>query len=62
MNHQIEVTVAADGETKVEVKGAVGRQCADLTQALESALGTVTQDVRRPEFYQQAKQTQKFQQ
>jgi hypothetical protein len=58
VSEQIEVTVAADGGTKVEVKGCAGKQCGELTKALEAALGTVTQDVKKPEFYQPAKQTQ----
>lgn len=63
MPEQIEVTVAPDGETKVEVKGCpgiiLGKQCADLTKALESALGSVTSDVKKPEFYQPQTATQK---
>lgn len=62
MGVQIEVTVAVDGETKVEVIGCpsrpLGRQCADLTRALEQALGEVAEDVKKPEFYRRAHQAQ----
>ena len=58
----VEITVEEDGTTKIEVKGCTGRQCADLTRDLERALGTVTADVKKPEYFQQQKQTQQAKQ
>jgi hypothetical protein len=40
------------------VKGFAGKGCHALTAAIESALGTVTGDVKTPEYHQQAKQGQ----
>ncbi|MFW6694010.1 DUF2997 domain-containing protein [Streptomyces sp. MAR4 CNX-425] len=36
---EIEVTIAPDGTTRIEVHGVPGRGCLDLTAALEDALG-----------------------
>ncbi len=52
---QIQVEVDADGNVKVEAKGVVGQGCAALTRALEESLGRTRADVKKSEFYQQAK-------
>lgn len=52
---QIQVDVDTDGNVKVEAKGVTGQGCAALTKALEESLGRTVGDVKKPEFYQQAK-------
>lgn len=36
---EIEVFIEKDGRVRLHVRGVSGRQCLDLTQALETALG-----------------------
>ena len=51
---EIEIVISADGQVTVEVKGAVGASCTDLTRALEEALGEVEARTCKVEFYEQA--------
>lgn len=37
--HEVEVTIAPDGTTRIEVRGLTGRGCLELTAGLEQALG-----------------------
>lgn len=53
---QVIVTVDETGEVKVEAKGITGSGCKALTEAIERAIGTVSGDVKKPEFTQQANQ------
>lgn len=57
----IEVVVSSDGETTVRVSGCAGPSCADMTKAIEQALGKVTADRKTPEYYrrQEAKREQR---
>lgn len=59
----IEVTISPTGDTTVEAKGCSGPSCQSLTEAIEKAIGTTHEDVKKPEFhrpqYQQAGQQQK---
>ena len=36
---EIEVSIAPDGTTRIEVRGVSGTTCLDLTEGLEKALG-----------------------
>lgn len=47
---EILVTIRPDGSTKIDVQGACGPSCADLTRAIEQALGSVTSDVKKSEY------------
>lgn len=51
---EIIVTVDEVGEVKVEGKGFAGKSCVEATRELEQALGTVTADTKKAEFYQPA--------
>ena len=51
---EIIVNIAADGTTKVEARGVRGQGCAALTAAIEQALGKVSADVKKAEFFQSA--------
>jgi hypothetical protein len=48
----IDVTVAPNGETRIETQGFVGAQCQQATRALEAALGLVQSEQLTPDFYQ----------
>lgn len=47
---EIEIVIDDQGGVTVEVKGVKGSGCTALTKALESAIGTTTGDVKKPEF------------
>ena len=51
---EIEVVISPDGQVTLEVKGAAGPGCLDLTRALEEALGTVESRSCKTAFYEQA--------
>lgn len=53
----VTITVEEDGNAQFEVSGATGAACKELTRPLEEALGVVTNDVKKPEFYQSVKQS-----
>ena len=48
---QIVVTIDTDGNSKVEAVGFSGSGCQDATKAIEAALGGVSDDVKKPEFF-----------
>jgi Protein of unknown function (DUF2997) len=60
MAKRIEVTIDENGETTIEVHGAVGQECEALTADLEAALGKTTDRKRKREYYQR-QQTQQQQ-
>jgi hypothetical protein len=48
---KIQITLHRDGTQKVEVVGAVGAECLELTRELEKRLGTpMGERVLKPEF------------
>ncbi|MER3425255.1 MAG: hypothetical protein C4293_20540 [Nitrospiraceae bacterium] len=51
MDKVIEVVISQTGETVVKVSGCAGPSCAELTKAIEQALGRVTADRKTPEYY-----------
>jgi hypothetical protein len=61
MEPVIEVTVSPSGAVEITVSGCAGPSCADLTKAMEQALGQVTQDRKTPEYYlrQEARRVQR---
>lgn len=58
MSEQIIITVDAEANTKVEVKGHTGSGCTKLTEQLEKDLGVTSEDVKTGEYYQQAQAKQ----
>lgn len=50
MSETIEIVISPSGEVTVSVSGCIGPSCADLTKALEGALGRVTADRKLPEY------------
>lgn len=51
----INVTIK-NGKAVVEVQGAAGQGCTELTKKIEDALGTSTNSEFKPEFYVQGDQ------
>lgn len=49
---RIELTIDAKGNVTSEVFGVSGQGCQQLTKQLETALGKVTADRKKSEFYQ----------
>lgn len=49
---QIEITVAADGQVQLHVKGVKGKSCVDLTREIEQKLGQVVERRETAEYYE----------
>lgn len=47
---RIIISISKLGETEIEVVGSQGKSCLSLTDALTTALGTVTDVEFKPEF------------
>jgi hypothetical protein len=47
----IEITIAGDGSITVDAIDYQGPSCEEATAAIEAALGTVAQRLRKPEYY-----------
>jgi hypothetical protein len=51
---KIKITLHKDGTQKVEVLGAVGEECVELTRQLEQRLGAPEGErVLKPEYYEE---------
>ena len=48
----IEITVTADGESKVETSGFIGAECRDASRFIEQALGVTKREKLKSEFHQ----------
>jgi len=48
----IEITVAPDGQSKVETKGFIGPACREASKPFEQALGLRTAELLTAEFHQ----------
>ena len=54
---EIDVFIDPDGTVKVEVRGAKGRKCLDLTKGIEDALGgQIVERVHTDEFHEAEQQ------
>lgn len=52
VKQEIEFTINPDGSVGIEVKGAKGASCTELTREIEEALGIVTNRNYTSEYYQ----------
>jgi Protein of unknown function (DUF2997) len=50
----IEIMFKADGTTQIEAVGFKGKGCQQATADFEKALGQVTDDRKKPEFFQKS--------
>jgi hypothetical protein len=51
---EIEITIAPDGDVRLETHGLKGEACLEETKALEGRLGRVKSRTRTGEYYQRA--------
>ncbi|HCO21583.1 MAG TPA: hypothetical protein DIT97_00355 [Gimesia maris] len=58
MTRIIEITVATDGQTRVETRGFSGAGCREASRFIETALGKRTKEQLTAEFHQQLGQQQ----
>lgn len=49
---KIEIIISADGSTVIEAIGFQGNSCEDATKPIETALGTVANRKKKPEYHQ----------
>lgn len=49
----IEIVISPDGTVTIEAKGVQGPGCADLTRALEDALGSVESRECKVEYFEE---------
>ena len=54
----IKFSIRQDGHVTEEVTGAVSNECEELTKLIENKLGTVTQKLYKPEYYQTVTDTE----
>ena len=59
MSKTIEIVVAPDGQTRVETMGFTGSECREASQFIVRALGRLTDELLKPEFYQTAESEQR---
>jgi hypothetical protein len=57
LSGQITIQIDPKGQTKIEVDGVTGASCTDITKSLEHALGSVSERVKKTEFYCSESQT-----
>ena len=50
---KLKFTIRQDGTVTEEVTGTVSNECEELTKLIDNKLGTVTQKLYKPEYYQQ---------
>lgn len=54
---ELEISITADGEVSINVIGAKGKKCLDLTKDFEEAIGIVTERETKPSFYESEETT-----
>ena len=50
---ELEITISENGEVGINVLGAKGKNCMDITKDLEDALGLVTNREMKSSYYEQ---------
>ena len=54
---ELEIEISDTGEVKINVVGAKGKSCLDITKDLEESLGVIKSFEKKAEFYQQEDKT-----
>ncbi len=54
---EIEISITAEGDVSINVIGAKGKKCLDLTKDFEEAIGIVTERETKPSFYENEEST-----
>ena len=50
---ELEISISNTGEVTINVIGAKGKSCIDMTKDLEESLGIIKKKKKKSEFYQQ---------
>jgi Protein of unknown function (DUF2997) len=58
---EIKIIIGKGGKVNLEVSGVKGKACSDLTKSIEKALGKVTTEKKKSEYYQQQATTENTQ-
>ena len=53
---ELEIEISSKGEVTINVIGAKGKSCIDMTKDLEESLGVLKSFEKKSEFYQQEEQ------
>lgn len=53
---ELEISISNTGEVTINVIGAKGKSCIDMTKDLEESLGIIKNFEKKSEFYQQEEQ------
>jgi hypothetical protein len=53
---ELEICIAHDGTVTINVQGAKGKACLELTRDIEEALGVVVEREKKPSFYEEDKE------
>jgi hypothetical protein len=61
VNQIIELTIAPDGQSRIETQGFTGDSCRSASRFLEQALGKSTSEQLKPEFHQHASEEEHLQ-
>lgn len=54
---ELEISISNTGEVTINVIGAKGKSCIDMTKDLEESLGLIKSFEKKSEFYQQEDNT-----
>ncbi len=57
---ELEISINSEGDVSINVIGAKGKKCLDLTKDLEELLGVVTQRETKPQFYENENSSNSF--
>lgn len=49
---ELEITISNDGEVSINVHGAKGSSCLDLTKEIEESIGVVIEREKKSSFYE----------
>ncbi|PIZ48653.1 MAG: hypothetical protein COY42_05930 [Armatimonadetes bacterium CG_4_10_14_0_8_um_filter_66_14] len=55
---KMKITIHKDGSQRVEVLGAVGKECLQFTKELEARLGVAGERVLKPEYHECVRETE----
>jgi hypothetical protein len=50
---ELEIAISPEGEVTINVQGAKGSSCLDITRDIEEALGVVTEREKKSSFYEE---------
>ncbi len=49
---ELEISISNDGEVSINVQGAKGSSCLDLTKEIEESIGVVIEREKKASFYE----------